>query len=244
MNQKQRAASRRLPRKAWALGLVIVGAAGFYFWTESPLGPGLTEGKIRKILVDAMATPTNAPGSACVDVVGVRPLPTDVHTVFLEDQDKIVQALIKHQLITVKRVSASGDGSPPQPGENPEDATSRMELTEKGRAFYTDGEARIGANLVYTAKFCAPGLQVGKILDYSKPAKNPFDDNPNTVSAVKFEWRLDRATADWAADPAFYPRLSGFPSEYQPDEWQTRHIMLERKNGVWGLGDDPYKIRW
>ncbi|MGB3435547.1 hypothetical protein [Achromobacter sp.] len=245
MNQKQRATSRRrIPRKAWVLGLIVAAGAGFYAWKESPLGPGLTEDKIRKILITAMATPTNAPGSACVNVVGVRPLPTDVYTAFLDEQDKIVQGLIKHQLITVKRVSASGDGSAPQPGENPEDASSRMELTEKGRAYYTDGEARIGSNRVYTAKFCAPGLQVGKILDYSKPGKNPFDDNPNAVSAVKFEWRLDRATADWAADPAFYPQISGFPSEYQPDEWQTRHIMLERKNGVWDLGDDPYKIRW
>jgi len=177
-------------------------------------------------------------------VVGVRPLPTDVYTDFLQQQDKIVQGLIKHQLITVKRVSANGDGSPPKPDENPEDATSHMELTEKGRAYYTDGEARIGSKLLYTAKFCAPGLQVGKILDYSKPGKNPFDDNPNAVSAVKFEWRLDRATADWAADPVFYPHITGFPSKSEPDEWQTRHIMLERKNGVWGLGDRPYTIRW
>ncbi|MFF7400034.1 hypothetical protein ACFZAI_26530 [Achromobacter sp. NPDC008082] len=108
-------------------------------------------------------------------------MPTDVYTDFLQQQDKIVQGLIKHQLITVKRVSANGDGSPPKPDENPEDATSHMELTEKGRAYYTDGEARIGSKLLYTAKFCAPGLQVGKILDYSKPGKNPFDDNPNAV---------------------------------------------------------------
>ncbi|PTX06728.1 hypothetical protein DBL07_06590 [Achromobacter mucicolens] len=245
MNQEPRTTKRRrIPRKAWALGLAIAAGAAVYAWNESPLGPGLTESKIHKILVDAMATPTNAPGSACVNVVGVRPLPTDVYTVFLQEQDKIVQGLIKHQLITVKRVSADGDGSPPKPGENPEDATSHMTLTEKGRAYYTDGEAHIGSKVLYTAKFCAPGLQVGKILDYTKPGKNPFDDNPNAVSAVKFEWRLDRATADWAADPAFYPQISGFPPKDQPDEWQTRHIMLERKDGVWGLGDRPYTIRW
>lgn len=245
MHQKQRTAHRRRTTLAAAvLGVIAVGAGGFYFWNQSPLGPGLSESKIRGILVDAMATPTNAPGSACVNVVGVRPLPTDVYTAFLDEQDKIVQGLIKHGLITVKRVSASGDGSPPRPDEKPEDASSRMELTEKGRAYYTDGEALIGSKLVYTAKFCAPGLQVGRILDYSKPGKNPFDDNPNAVSAVKFEWRLDRATADWAADPAFYPQISGFPSKHEPDEWQTRHIMLERKNGVWGLGDRPYTIRW
>ncbi|OAE56776.1 hypothetical protein A7J67_09085 [Achromobacter xylosoxidans] len=245
MNQEPRTTKRRrIPRKAWALGLAIAAGAAVYAWNESPLGPGLTESKIHKILVDAMATPTNAPGSACVNVVGVRPLPTDVYTVFLQEQDKIVQGLIKHQLITVKRVSADGDGSPPKPGENPEDATSHMTLTEKGRAYYTDGEAHIGSKVLYTAKFCAPGLQVGKILDYTKPGKNPFDDNPNAVSAVKFEWRLDRATADWAADPAFHPHISGFPPKDQPDEWQTRHIMLERKDGVWGLGDRPYTIRW
>jgi len=61
---------------------------------------------------------------------------------------------------------------------------------------------------------------------------------------VKFEWRLDRATADWAADPAFRPYLSGFAPEDQPDEWQTEYIMLERKDGVWELGDRPYIIRW
>ncbi|MGE8565618.1 hypothetical protein D3C85_333930 [compost metagenome] len=245
MNQKQRTTKRRrIPRKAWALGLAIAAAAGFYAWNESLMGPGLTESKIHKILVDAMATPTNAPDGACVKVVGVRPLPTDVYTDILQQQDKIVQGLIRHELITVKRVSANGDGSPPKPDEKPEDATSRMELTEKGRAYYTDGETLIGSKLFYNATFCAPGLQVGKILDYSKPGKNPFDDNPNAVSAVKFEWRLDRATADWAADPVFYPQINGFPSKSQPDEWHNRHIMLERKDGVWGLGDRPYTIRW
>ncbi|MCY1373215.1 hypothetical protein D9M69_604750 [compost metagenome] len=64
------------------------------------------------------------------------------------------------------------------------------------------------------------------------------------MSAAKFEWRLDRATAGWAADPAFQPQIWGFPSEDRPDEWETRHIMLERKDGIWGLGDDPYTIRW
>jgi len=44
--------------------------------------------------------------------------------------------------------------------------------------------------------------------------------------------------------PVFYPHITGFPSKSEPDEWQTRHIMLERKNGVWGLGDRPYTIRW
>jgi len=38
-----------------------------------------------------------------------------------------------------------------------------MELTDKGRPYYTDGEARLSSKLVYTAKFCAPGLQIGKI---------------------------------------------------------------------------------
>ncbi|AUA57465.1 Uncharacterised protein [Achromobacter spanius] len=245
MNQKQRTTKRRrIPRKAWALGLAIAAVAGFYAWNETPLGPGLTERKIHKILVAAMATPTNAPGSACVKVVGVRPLPANVYTTFLEQQDKIVQGLIKHQLITVKRISANGDGSPPKPDEDPEEATSRMELTEKGRAYYAESETLIGSDMYYSAKFCAPGLQVGKILDYSKPGKNPFDDNPNAVSAVHFEWRLDRATADWAADPVFYPQINAFPSESPPEEWPTRHIMLERKNGVWGLGDRPYTIRW
>ncbi len=245
MNQKQRAANRRrIPRKAWALGLAIAGAAGFYAWWQSPLGPGLTEGKIRKLLVEATAQPALAPVGACVNVVGVRPLPTDVYTAFLDSQDRIVQGLIKHQLVTVKRVSANGDGGPPQADEDPDDASSRMELTDKGRPYYTDGEARLGSKLVYTAKFCAPGLQIGKILTHTKPLKNPFDDNPNLVSAVKFEWRLDRSTADWATDPAFRPYLSGFAPEDQPDEWQTEHIMLERKNGVWELGDRPYIIRW
>jgi len=179
MNQQSRTPKRRrIPRKVWALGLAIVAAVGFYAWKESPLGPGLTESKIHNILVDAMATPTNAPGSACVNVVGVRPLPTDVYTVFLQEQDKIVQALIKHELITVKRVSADGDGSPPKPDEDPDDATSHMALTEKGRAYYTDGQALFGSKLLYTAKFCAPGLQVGRILNYTKPGKNPFDKTP------------------------------------------------------------------
>ncbi|WYX30947.1 hypothetical protein WJ976_05980 [Achromobacter denitrificans] len=218
--------------------MIAVGAGGFYFWNQSPLGPGLSESKIRGILVDAMATPTNAPGSACVNVVGVRPLPTDVYTAFLDEQDKIVQGLIKHGLITVKRVSASGDGSPPRPDEKPEDASSRMELTEKGRAYYTDGEALIGSKLVYTAKFCAPGLQVGRILDYSKPGKNPFDDNPNAVSAVKFEWRLDRATADWAADPAFIPRYPGFPRSKSRTSGRPGTSCWNGKTacGVWGTG--------
>ncbi len=92
MHQKQRTAPRRRTILAAAvLGVIAVGASGFYFWNQSSLGPGLSESKIRGILVDAMATPTNAPGSACVNVVGVRPLPTDVYTAFLDEQDKIVQ---------------------------------------------------------------------------------------------------------------------------------------------------------
>lgn len=245
MNQAQRADKRRrIPRKAWALAALAAGAVGFYFWKESPLGPGLSESKVRKILVEAMATPTNAPDSACVSILGVRPLPSDVYNVFLEDQDKIVQGLVKHQLITVTPIEPDGQGASSKQAQDPEDAASRVVLTDKGKAFYTDGEARVGRNLVYTAKFCAPGLQIGKILTYTKPAKNPFDDNPNDVSAVKFEWRLDRATAGWAADPVFHPWISGFPSEYRPEEWETRYIMLERKDGVWGLGDNPYAIRW
>ena len=52
MNQKPRTTKRRrIPRKAWALGLAIAAAAGFYVWKASPLGPGLTESKIHKILV-------------------------------------------------------------------------------------------------------------------------------------------------------------------------------------------------
>lgn len=80
------------------------------------------------------------------------------------------------------------------------------------------GAARIGSDVVYTAKFCAPGLQAGKHLTHSKPLKNPFDDNPDAVSAVKFEWRPERATADWAADPVFHPWISGVSFEHRPDE--------------------------
>jgi len=36
MNQKQRTTKRRrIPRKAWALGLAIAAVAGFYAWNET-----------------------------------------------------------------------------------------------------------------------------------------------------------------------------------------------------------------
>ncbi|ANH76830.1 hypothetical protein ACS15_4749 [Ralstonia insidiosa] len=213
----------------------------------------LSKSKIDEILQVALTDKNMVPTSACVSLAGAE-LPADVNAGDLLRADgavrKDVQALINRGLITVK--FNAGRGTPTVRNPNYESLDkdvplSHIEVTPFGKSFYrykefetVDGSSPGGSALHMANLFCAH-VTYGGVEKFMEPTKNPFDDNPHQVSWVNFLWKPDQHATPWLSDPDLMS-LSFHPEE---DGWAHKGILFEQDDsGHWGLGANPYIIRW
>ncbi|MCU9952782.1 hypothetical protein OEJ37_05320 [Burkholderia sp. BKH01] len=241
-------------RMRWLAAGVVVAAAvlvGVRFISSQG---GLDKSEIDEILKVALEDKNTAPTDACVSLTGTE-LPADVNAKNLLRVDgvvrKDVQALIDRGLITVKFDAGRGTPTVRNPDYESTDKNvplSHIELTPFGKSFYryeefetTDGSSPGGHVLHMANLFCAHVIY-GGVEKFMEPSKNPFDDNPHLVSWVNFLWKPDERATPWLTDPELMNSLSFFPEK---DGWAHKGILLERDdNGHWGLGTNPYTIRW
>ncbi|ALM82840.1 hypothetical protein [Bordetella sp. N] len=228
---------------AIAVAAVAIGARYFLF------GENFSKNKADSIIEAALADPQYAPSGSCVNLLGAE-LPGNITIELLEDQQKLVDALVKAGLITVDLNAGSGKmkiKSPDWSPNGPDKPLGHVELTPLGRQFYDyqEYERRSSGNgetLVMTNRFCAR-LTYGGVQKFTPPAKNPFDENPNEVSWVNFTWKFDDAATPWLAVPDLRRRMFGYSPD--GDGWVREGMMLEKgDNGYWALGNKPYIIRW
>lgn len=230
-----------------ALSLGITGSA--------LLQDELNENQINTILSTAFTDLKNVPVRACVTLPGAAAeLPADVETASLLTMEGIVQkdvaALIKNGLITVQFNTEKGAPTVKKPGYvaiEKDVSLSHVEVTPFGKSFYRYDESKSSGALngkkgLYTAnRFCAH-IVYGGMEKFMKPTKNPFDNNPHLVTWVDFLWKPDERKTAWLADKDLKDALRYHPEK---DGWAHRGILLEQNDdGRWGLGNDPYTIRW
>lgn len=238
-------------KKYFFYAVLAIGIGAVYAFSKASAPEELSKGRIDAILKAALAQSKNAPAGACLPLFGPG-LPADFTTASLTDQKKIVDALIKNDLIKVDFNSGNGKMTIRTPGyeaTGPDQPLSHVELTAPGQKFYQYSEHETtdssdgSTNLVMVDRFCAH-ITYGGVEKFTPPAKNPFDDDPHKVTWVKFSWKVDQDATPWWGDGDLRRVMRIF---YSPDNdgWQRDGILLEQGDGGrWALGNDPYTIRW
>lgn len=247
-------------KKQWAIitgCVVLIGA----LIIAIPLLCGLNEDDIDKILTTAFEDPHNVSRWACIDLSEGEPLPGNIETGLLTIDDKgnfnhDVAALIKNGLITVRLNSAQGPvarekllavATHKDISALKSVALSYVGLTQEGKKFYRydDPGEKLPKGIAGTNRFCAR-IQYGGVENFTAPAKNPFDDNPHQVTWVNFRWKLDEKATPWLAGTGLVESVASISEvSGKKDGWMHDGITLERDDdGVWGLGKNPYAIRW
>lgn len=248
---------KRTYRLVFVVAITLTALAiGVIAWHKHSATKGLSEKLANDIISEALTDPAYAPGRACINLEGVPRLPASAATEDLTSQKSVVDSLIRNNLIKVNFNVGRGKvvtGNPNYEPIGPGRLLSHIELTEFGRRYYQYDEydtydPNEGANVLHIfAKFCAK-IKFGGVIKYTNPDKNPFDDNPDPVSWIYFLWQIDSQATPWLADPVLRNRLSFDDDSDEPDGrkgWKKQGIILERDDHFhWGLGKDPYTIRW
>lgn len=217
----------------------------------------LDESKIDAILIAALSDTQNVPNKACVSLPnpGIKlPGNTETNSLLYSSGDikSDVAALIDAGLITVTFNSGKGpsalsifkkSSTRKKLSLAPDVSLSYITLTPLGEKFYRYDDPKLGnlpQGLYGVNSFCAH-IQYGGVEKYMEPKKNPFDDNPHLVSWVNFKWKIDESRTPWLSNSILRKNLSIYSDK---DLWSRDGILLELNDDGWGLGNEPYTIRW
>ncbi|VUS82409.1 hypothetical protein [Klebsiella spallanzanii] len=247
---------KRQQYKKWkiATGCVVLFS---FFIIVIPYMLQLDEDDIDRVLLTALTERHNIPSYACISIMPGEALPGNIETKLLVTDDKgtvrkDVAALISNGLVTVRfntgkvpsqRARIKAFYARKDVPEAMMVPSSYVDLTPLGKKFYRydDLNEKFPHGVVGVNLFCAH-VQYGGVEKFMTPAKNPFDDNPHQVTWVNFRWKPDEHATPWLADSELSEWLS---IGREKDGWMHSGILLERDDeGVWGLGKNPYAIRW
>lgn len=247
-------------RKVFALGLLSTMMSTIA--VAAPNEEQLDEKQINNIVQGFLLDLKNVPDSACITLPGFGPkLPGYVKTSVLQtargEMRKDIASLIENKLMTIKVDAKKGALYPEDPDyiEGEEYSLSYIELTPEGKKFLRHEASKpyiskSGNKMVFmTNRFCAH-VVYGGMEKFTKPTKNPFDNNPHQVSWVNFLWKPDLSKTPWLADEVLMDALPYYPEDYpkhnsKKENWARIGMMLEQSDdGVWGAGEKPYTLRW
>ncbi|WMY75599.1 hypothetical protein RHD99_06535 [Buttiauxella selenatireducens] len=247
-------------RNLIALGLISTMISDISFAASNE--EQLDETKINNIIQGFLVDLNNVPSNACITLPGFgHKLPAYVKTSVLQtaggEMRKDIDSLIKNKLMTVKINAKKGSLYPEDPDyiKGEEFPLSYIELTPEGEKFLRHDKSKpiiskSGNKIVFlTNSFCAYVLY-GGMEKFTKPTKNPFDNNPHKVSWVNFLWKPDLSKTPWLADEVLMDALPYYPEDYpkhnsKKENWARIGMMLEQSDdGVWGAGEKPYTLRW